>query len=65
MINRRTAKRQVAAARTLLQLINANDITIPNATAAHKLVDAIDRLHTATETLARETYQPTAQEVQS
>lgn len=58
MINRRTAKRQIAAARTLLQLIRSHDITIPNARACDQLVDAVDRLHSTTDALGRETYQP-------
>lgn len=58
MINRRTAKRQIAAARSLLHLIRAHQIEIPTANAAHDLTEALARLALSTDALARETYQP-------
>lgn len=58
MINRRTVKRQIAATRSLLQLIRVHDIEIPNARACWQLVEALERLRDSTETLAREVYQP-------
>jgi len=57
MINRRTAKRQIAAARALLQVVRMHEIEIPNARACDQWIAAIDRLRTSTESLARETYQ--------
>lgn len=58
MINRRTAKRQIAASRALLQLIRAHNIEIGSAHVCTQLVDTVDRLQRSTDALARETYQP-------
>jgi hypothetical protein len=57
MINRRTAKRQIAAARALLQVVRTHEIEIPNARACDQWIAALDRLRASTESLARETYQ--------
>lgn len=63
MINRRTAKRQIAAARALLQVVRTHDIEIPNARACDEWIAAVERLRASTDTLARETYQnPNPQE---
>lgn len=57
MINRRTAKRQIAAARALLQLIRAHEIELSSAHVCTQLIDTIERLQHSTDALARETYQ--------
>ena len=62
-INRRTAKRQVAASRALLQLIRSHNIDISSADVCTRLADSVERLQRSTDSLARETYQP--QEIQS
>jgi hypothetical protein len=58
MINRRTAKRQIAASRALLQLIRSHNIDVSSAHVCTQFADIVDRLQRSTESLARETYQP-------
>lgn len=58
MINRRTAKRQVAASRALLTIIHSHGIEIASADVCTQFIHALDRLQRHTDSLARETYQP-------
>lgn len=58
MINRHTAKRQIAASRALLQLMRAHNIEVGSADVCTQFADTLDRLERSTDSLARETYQP-------
>lgn len=63
-IQRTTAKRQVSAARNLLVILETRALRpASGATDIDQIRDALDRLNTTTEELARETYQPSRDDV--